>query len=545
MKKRMLCLLLAVALCMTLFSACGGDSSSENNSGSKAESSEAGASESGEGSSEASAGETGNGVDLSKKSHLIMWSPGTPSRDHNRIVEKLSALTERDLNASLEWNRFQDTAKLNLLLTSGEPIDLIYTANYQNYAVYAAKDAFRPLDEFLPEISPALDQYVTGEMWDAARVNGTIYMVPCMWPEWVPYGFLWREDLRKKYNLPEITDDISTIEAYMEGIKQNEPDMQVTGEVVSTYGSIGSHFTTWEFLDRKYKWADFRVPYGLYIDYQDPTKVIDWWETEEFASDMKMFKSWADAGYWSRSSLANTENKQDAFEAGKTACDLAFNSPSGYANLVSRVAASHPDWELGWQPHYRVKNLATPNHATQNGMSIPNSANEPERGLLLLEKLVLDEEYFRLSQYGEEGVDYNVTEDGYYEAVGDSTTAGFPREAGSLWSTRNTEFMLYPEATAQILNELNSEFETYTYPNIWTGFAEDTTPYQSEKAALANVITEYLPPIQAGLVDDVDAAIAEFLEKAKVAGLDKIREEYKRQWLAYVEEHNIQPTTVK
>lgn len=59
------------------------------------------------------------------------------------------------------------------------------------------------------------------------------------------------------------------------------------------------------------------------------------------------------------------------------------------------------------------------------------------------------------------------------------------------------------------------------------------------------MITEYLPPIQAGLVDDVDAAIAEFLEKAKVAGLDKIREEYKRQWLAYVEEHNIQPTTVK
>ena len=89
--------------------------------------------------------------------------------------------------------------------------------------------------------------------------------------------------------------------------------------------------------------------------------------------------------------------------------------------------------------------------------------------------------------------------------------------------------MLYPEATAQILNELNSEFETYTYPNIWTGFAEDTTPYQSEKAALANVITEYLQPIQAGLVDAVEAAIAEFLEKAKVAGLDKIREEYKRQ----------------
>lgn len=220
MKKRMLCLLLAAAMCVSLLSACGGggDSSSGGNSSSKTESSSK--AEDSSTSSEAESGDTGNGVDLSKKSHLIMWSPGTPSRDHNRIVEKLSALTERDLNADLEWNRFQDTAKLNLLLTSGEPIDLIYTANYQNYAVYAAKDAFRSLDEFLPEISPALDEYVSDEMRDATRVNGTIYMVPCMWPEWVPYGFLWREDLRKKYNLPEITDDISTIEAYMEGISR-------------------------------------------------------------------------------------------------------------------------------------------------------------------------------------------------------------------------------------------------------------------------------------------------------------------------------------
>lgn len=235
MKKRMLCLLLAVALCLSLFSGCGGGGNGSSQSDPKTENSQSAGSGKDESGEEASTGETGGStVDLSQKSHLIMWSPGTPSRDHNRVTEKLSALTERDLNADLEWNRFADTAKLNLLLSSGEAIDLIYTANYQNYAVYAAKDAFRPLDDFIPQISPALDEYVSDEMWDATRVDGAIYMVPCMWPEWVPYGFLWREDLRKKYNLPEITGDISTIEAYMEGIKQNEPDMQVTGEVVST-----------------------------------------------------------------------------------------------------------------------------------------------------------------------------------------------------------------------------------------------------------------------------------------------------------------------
>ena len=95
-------------------------------------------------------------TDTSEKVHLIMWTSGTASRDHEKVADKLSELAERDLNATLEWNRYPDIQKLNLLLTSGEKIDLIYTANYQNYAVYAAKGAFNPLDELVPAVSPAL-----------------------------------------------------------------------------------------------------------------------------------------------------------------------------------------------------------------------------------------------------------------------------------------------------------------------------------------------------------------------------------------------------
>lgn len=536
--KKVLCTMLASLVAVTAMVGCnnGGSTSSTGTTDSSSKGNTT--SSSSTATTDDKGGETENGgVDLSKKVHLVMWSSGTASRDHERVADKLSELAERDLNATLEWNRWADSSKLNLLLTSGEVIDLMYSANYINYAVYAAKGAYSVLDDLVPSVSPALAEYVTEDMWNATRVNGNIYMVPCMWPEYVPYGFLWREDLRKKYDLPEIDlNDLSTIEAYLDCIMENEPDMKPLAEVVSSYGSLGSHFTTWEFLDHKYQWIDFRVPYGLSIDYFDPTKVTNWWETEEFSNDMKMFKEWADKGYWSRSSLANTESKQDQFEAGTLAADLCFNAPSGYANLVARVSASHPDWELGWYPMYRAKQLATPNHATQNGMSIPITSTDPERAVLLLEKLVLDEEWYDISQYGFEGEHYNRTADGYYEAIGDASASGFAREAGNLWSTRNTEFMLYPEATAKILTELNAEFDTYAYPNIWTGFAEDTESYQSERAALANVVTQYLPPIQAGLVDDVDTAIDELLEKAEQAGLSKVRDEYTKQWLAYVDE---------
>lgn len=487
-------------------------------------------------------------VDLSEKVEITMWmTGGSTPRDFDKVMAELSRKFEEDLNCTLNFNLFNDSntsQRMMLMLSSGEPIDLLYSANYLGYANYAHKGAYLPLEEMLPEVSPALWEYVSDAFWDDVKVNGHIYMVPCMWEEWVPYGFLWREDLRKKHDLP-VPVDIETIEAYMAGIKEHEPDIQVTGEMVSTYNPIGAHFTTWEMLDMQYRWADFRVPYGLYIDYQDPTQVINWWETDEFREDMKLFKKWADAGYWSKSALATTETKTDAFQAGKIACDLSYNSPSGYANLVSILEVSQPDWEIGWLPFYRVKQLATPNDATQNGFSIPITAQHPERALKVLEYLILNEDYYRLSQYGIEGEHYSITEDGYYEIIGDAVSSAFPREGSRLWGTRNEEFMLYPEATGKILKELFDEFRGYTYPNIWTGFDEDTTPYQAERAAVMNVQTQYLPAIHAGLVDDVDKAIDEFIEKMYAAGLEKVREGYTEQWLDYVERRGIGTTEVK
>ncbi|MDL2232974.1 DUF3502 domain-containing protein [Ruminococcaceae bacterium OttesenSCG-928-L11] len=541
--------LLAVCIAASTFAGC--TSSGSPSTASTAASSAPAASSTAPAASGEKAPETpASSVDVSKKVDVIMWMTGGSSpRDFERVSAELSKMTQNDptLNCNLQFNIFNDSntqQKMTLMLSSGEPIDLLYSAGYLSYPLFANKGAYLALDELVPTAAPALNSYVTKEMWDATRVNGNIYMVPCMWEEWVPYGFLWREDLRKKHNLPEPTT-IETIEAYMQGIKEKEPDILVTAEMPSNFGVIGAHFTSWDILDMKYKWADWRVPYGLYIDYEDPTKVLEWWESDEFREDMLMFKRWADAGYWSKSALANTETKSDQFKAGKIACDLGFNSPNGYAGLVDTIATTHPDWEVGWLPYYRPKQLATPNHATQNGYSVPLTSQNPERALMVLEKLILDKDYYRLSQYGFEGEHYQETEDGFYEYIGDPDASGFPREGARLWALRNEEFMLYPKATGKILKELNDEFRGYTYPNIWTGFTEDSNPYQAERAAVMNVQAQYLPALQAGLVADVDAAITELIDKSKVAGLDKVREEYTNQWLAYVEEHNIGKTTVK
>jgi putative aldouronate transport system substrate-binding protein len=76
--------------------------------------------------------------------------------------------------------------------------------------------------------------------------------------------------------------------------------------------------------------------------------------------------------------------------------------------------------------------------------------------------------------------------------------------------------------------------------NIWDGFTEDYTEYSAERAAVGNVLRQYLAPLQAGLVSDVDAAVAEFRDKVTAAGLEACREGFKEQWADYCAEYNYQ-----
>ena len=73
--------------------------------------------------------------------------------------------------------------------------------------------------------------------------------------------------------------------------------------------------------------------------------------------------------------------------------------------------------------------------------------------------------------------------------------------------------------------------------NIYNGFGENYEAYAAERTAVSNIIKQYLAPLQAGLVDDVDAAVEEFRQKMTDAGIDVCRDGFKEQWNAYCEEY--------
>lgn len=480
---------------------------------------------------------TESGLDISDTVELQFWMLGNAPKDLKLIEDEINKMALEELNCTVKFNYTTWTdwsQKYQLLLTSGQQVDLMFTAEWTDYQMYARSGAFLELEDILPVAAPELNKFISDVYWDAVKVGGSIYTMPNTWKEYVYDGFEYREDLRKKYNLPEI-NSIETIEAYLDGIRANEPDMMPLGETVA-----GSQFAAITSLTAEllHPWLDRGMPkYGLASNNDTPSIMFNYWGTAEHLADLKMFKRWADKGFWSRSILSSTEDVSTLFREGRLAAKMAGINPNKFASDVLNIGTNHPDWEVGYFPFSKASGIVHPVHPTHNGYAVPISSKNPERAVAFFEKMILDKRYNRLTNYGIEGTHF-VEEDGYYKMVGDQSTNGFGREAMNGWAWRNPDFMLF-DPSFDPVKELFADFDTFSTPDLFNGFAEDYTPYQTERSALLQAQAEYLVQIQAGLVDNVEEGLAIFMNAADIAGLDKIQAEYIKQWAQYCKEMEI------
>jgi putative aldouronate transport system substrate-binding protein len=479
--------------------------------------------------------------EAAKQVELVFWMLGDPPKDLQSVNDELNKLTMKDLNCTVKVNMTGWTDWLNkytLLLASGQPIDLIFTAEWVNYNQFALKGAYKPLDSLVPAAAPALWKFVPKEMWEAVKVNGKIYTVPATWKEYVEEGIAYREDIRKKYSLP-VPDSVANIEAYFDGIKKNVPEMTPTigGGFTGANGNEVDFFT-WIY-QMKYKWTNKAgLGYGLVSDYATPSKVYSYWGSTEMLEDLKVAKRWADKGFWPRNILSSQDtNGQEMLQSGTTSAALSLN-PVKFSQVLFKMKDTHPDWEVKYVPYSSITKLVRPVHPIHNGFAIPISSVNPERALAFYEKMVTDKTYNWLTEYGIGGKHFTVDEGKYYKMIGTADTNGFMREAMNGWAWRNPGFQLFDRSFDAVL-AIFKEFDTYSKPDIYLSFVEDYTPYQAERAALFQVTAQYLQTLEAGLVADVDKAYKEFLEKADAAGLKKIQASFTEQWLKYCKEKGL------
>lgn len=476
---------------------------------------------------------------------IVAYMMGDKPTDCDIVMEKVNEILLEKLNCTLSMNfiGWADWGTAyQLLLTGGDKIDLIYNASWASDKEYARKGAFMDLTDIVEEAAPELWEMIPVEAWDYATIStdsgDILYCIPTAYVTYTGGGIIYREDLRKQFNLP-VPDSIENMTAYQKGIKENCPEMYANMD-----GGTNSHEVTMlDHLRLSYN-ADAGMVIGDTRDGSEPS----WAKCEKyitpgneaFKEELRIAKEWADADFWDKNLATNpSDDVNGYFEQGMVAVTYNGQNVDKWSGIVARAAENHPDWEIGFVPYGLKQGYYFQSSPTQDATAIPITAQHPEKALQVVQEVYTNPELMHLISYGIEGVHYTVDPDtGAYVAA--EASPRFGTFAMNTWAWKRVDFMLEGGASATdvIIAAMRDKLAAAT-PVLPSAFSFDKSPVETEIASYNAVVTQYLTPLRYGLTNDIDADLNKFFEEAEKAGLSKIQDEFIRQYTAFCEENGI------
>ena len=159
---------------------------------------------------------------------------------------------------------------------------------------------------------------------------------------------------------------------------------------------------------------------------------------------------------------------------------------------------------------------------------------------MAIDLLKFDEECYNLVRLGIEGENW-INPDGEADAdtshktwrAGDRETA-YPFGSALSWPFKNSMYERDREDKFVDEVELTKEWKAKQESVALTGFTLDDSSIKNELSNLNNAKTKYVPLLDLGLIEDVDATLQEFNDQAEGAGLEKVIDAYKEQIEEYL-----------
>ncbi|MDI4649824.1 ABC transporter substrate-binding protein [Cohnella hashimotonis] len=508
---------------MIIFTGCSNNAGSGSNASPGASASASPSAEASGTQSASPSAAAPSGPDISKKVELSMYLPSDGAPDAKLIHEELNKMTERDINATVKITFLSNDA-YNLMLSSGEKFDLIFAANYMNYADNARRGAFK---EITPEMLSTYAPQSAKEDKDklaGGYVGGKMFAIPTLAASFNYSAYVVRGDLMKKYNVPDIKT-IDDFGVYLDAVAKNEKSM-----IPYNMGKNDAWTLCALYFGNNNLMApgapNCTSPIALKKD--DPSlQLLYTFDLPETTAFIKKMKQWKDAGYWSKNALSNTVSLNDSFKNGKNAA--LITSIPGANNIYNEVNKSHPEWDLRIYPAFqgsidRYSYMA-------GGMAIGAKSENAERALMLLDLLRYNEDYNMLTQYGFEGTHYTINDKGDIVFPADSK---YPPNAAGTWGWTNETYTKVFDGSFPNYAELLADAKSRYVPNPLVDFTIDAKEISDVTTNLSNLFTQYAGPLYMGFTNDVDAGIQEYKDQLKKAGVERYKEAAQAQIDAYM-----------
>ncbi|MBQ7096736.1 MAG: ABC transporter substrate-binding protein [Clostridia bacterium] len=477
--KRIFCLLLCMAMTVTLLAGCGGE--------------------------EKTAGD---------EITLRWYARINKEADCDEVFEKASAMVKENLGFNIDIIPLEDyNTKMPVIAASGEDYDIVYTASaVNNYYQNASDGNFLELDELLPEFAPTLWNDIEESVWDSVRASdGKIYGIPNQQIFARAPGFL-----IPTQNIEVLGLDVEAMQNWT--VADYEEYFRLIKEKTGEYGYF-AHAWNGDGAQRE----GFQLIFGSNlpgaIRYNDEAfEVVNQYETPEFENYIKARAKFVNDGLVAPMEV--TENDIPKYATPK----------NGVIPWLITMATYLPGCEANYKTNYgfdvtvvtRSEALLTSYGTTATMAAVNADTRYPEESVKFLEFLNTNKEFYNLITFGIEGKHYTKIDDNYIQK---STENPYSQPAWAIGNTFNAYLLEgQPLTLAEDTKKINSEAKVSPI----LGFIPDQDSLKVEVASCKAVLEEYLSVLDQGIVD-VDGTYATFIEKLKSAGVDKIIESLNKQ----------------
>lgn len=469
-------------------------------------------------------------VDFSKPYTVNLYLIGDTPNDWDKVLEQINEyLAPFNTTLNVEIMGWADYPTMySLVLAGGEQIDMIYTAPWCYMYVENAKGSFYTYDrDFVKENMPLTDKYQAEKSYSEATVNGKIVAMPCNQEKPQNKSVAIRQDIADKHGIDKLENWDDYMNFMLTVAEKETPESGILAQASATNNS-----ELWDVYRQMYN--TFYMYEGDYLKYMYSYKEGEKpaiediqlaWNTEAFKKFADDMKTLADAGCWSRSALSNTITDDDAFGALQGA-SIAWNG----SVFTFMKTAEKTEGVQCTAYDLTTDNLVQCEEYNNSDMAIAAASKDPIRTAMVLDILKMDTYVNRLITLGIEGEHYTL--EGFSFTKGDAAENYVNNSISLSWGVNNG---LYEEA-GQIPREkeMYDSWEPRIVSNPTISFVFDDTPVSDYASACKTVLNDYIPSLQLGLVEDVDASLAEMNKKLESSGIDKVEEELTKQYEAWL-----------
>lgn len=538
MKRKLVSMLLSVAMVAALMAGCGNSEQATNQGGGDTQQ-EDGAdadADDADADTDADADDVDEEDDEEMAEIVVGWMAFSPLDDSktDAVEEAINEITEAEINTHVDIQWYDPNTyatQIPMMIQGQEKLDLImYTpvpgAGFDSFNNQGQlMDVSALLDEYAPEIKSMM-----GQLLDGTSVKGGVYGVPAYRDMGSAEYITMRKDILDQLNLTEKAQNMSSWTEFEEILAEVAANTDLSG--IGNADAAGTVINTQPFFMGADSFAD---NYGydnlgdsyqmIYVD--DATGKVDcYYFSEEYQQMMQRVRDWYNKGLVYKDSANNQEIgdtmiKNNVFFSDAQMCELGAEITKQAATGYDVVCVKVTDAML------------TTGSCLKFGFGVPVTATEPEAAVKFLNLLYTNEDVVNTMAWGVEGRDWVRTDDGYADYPEGVTAETVMYHTADFLN--GNQFITIPWAgSGENFRDQQKASLDSAPVSKYMGFSFDQTGFENDITNCYNTAEQYRKGLASGSVD-YESTYAQFVEAMKASGIEKIVAAYQEQldeWVA-------------